>query len=103
MAWKKLCTTLNPTTLASRVKASSHASNTPKITDSKKADTAIEIWEDKLVELSAEYGETLTSKVKVAVLYAMLPKDLQERVLGKCAVSWDTDKEQEAAAIFGGT
>ena len=75
--------------------------NPPKITDAKKADVAIEMWEDKLVKLDVEYGETLSSKMKVAVLYAMLPKDLQERVLDKCAVSWDRAKEADAALILG--
>ena len=101
LAWKKLCTSLNPRTLASGVKSISQALNPPKITDAKKADVAIEMWEDKLVKLDVEYGETLSSKMKVAVLYAMLPKDLQERVLDKCAVSWDRAKEADAALILG--
>ena len=42
-----------------------------------------------MAKLSAEYGEEVSAKMKVAVLYAMLPKDLQERVLDKCAVNWD--------------
>ena len=92
---------LNPRTLASGVKSISQALNAPKITDAKKADVAIEMWEDKLVKLDVEYGETLSSKMKVAVLYAMLPKDLQERVLDKCAVSWDRAKEADAAMILG--
>ena len=49
---------------------------------------------------SAEYGEEVSAKMKVAVLYAMLRKDLQERVLDKCAVNWDGVKEAEAATIF---
>ena len=36
----------------------------------------------------------------MTVLYAMLPKDLQVKVLDKCAASWDKAKEQEAALIF---
>ena len=54
-----------------------------------------------LPKLSAEYGEEVSAKMKVAVLHAMLPKDLQERVLDKCAVNWDGAKEAEAAAIYG--
>ena len=73
----------------------------PKITDPKKADMAIEMWEDKLIKLNVEYGETLSSKMKVAVLYTLLPKDLQEKVLDKCAVSWDKVKETDTAVIFG--
>ena len=40
-------------------------------------------------------------KMKVAVLLVTLSEDLQERVLDKCAVNWDGEKEAEAAIIFG--
>ena len=75
--------------------------NPPKIVEPKRADLAIEMWEDKLIRLNIEYGETLSSKMKVAVLCTLLPKDLQEKVLDKCAVSWDKVKETDAAMIFG--
>lgn len=67
LAWKKLCTSLNPRTLASGVKAISQAMNPPRITDSKRADVAIELWEDKLVKLDIEYGETLSRDRKSVV------------------------------------
>ena len=100
LAWKKLCTSLNPRTLASGVKAISQVLTPVKITEAKKADIAIDVWEDKIAKLSIEYGETVSYKVRVAVLYGMLPKDLQERVLDKCAVSWDKVKESDAMTIF---
>ena len=99
-AWKKLSTTLNPRTLASGVKAISQVLAPSKIANAAKADAAIEDWEDKVVKLHIEYGETISAKMKVAVLYAMLPKDLQEKVLDKCAVQWDGAKEEEAATIY---
>ncbi len=40
---------------------------------------AIEMWEGKSAKLDVEYGGTLSSKMKVAVLYNMLPKAFQER------------------------
>ena len=101
LAWKRLCTTLNPRTLASGVKAISLVLNPGKIGSATKADTAIDAWEDKMAKLSTEYGEDISAKMKVAVLYAMLPKDLQERVLDKCAVNWDGAKEGDAAIIYG--
>ena len=100
LAWKKLCTTLNPRTLASGVKLISQAINPTKITDARKADVAIEMWDDKLVKLSTEYGEKLSDKLKVAVLYGMLPKDLQERALDKCAINWDQTREGDATTIL---
>jgi hypothetical protein len=100
LAWKKLCTTLNPRTLASGVKLISQVINPAKIVDARKADVAIEMWDDKLVKLSTEYGEKLSDKLKVAVLYGMLPKDLQERALDKCAINWDQTKEGDATLIL---
>ena len=100
-AWKKLSSTLNPRTLASGVKAISQVINPGKIINAPKADSMIDAWEDEMAKLSAEYGEEVSAKVKVAVLFAMLPKDLQERVLDKCAVNWNGAKEAEAAAIYG--
>ena len=100
-AWRRLSTTLNPRTLASGVKAISQVLNPGKIANATKADSMIDAWEDKMVRLNLEYGEVISAKMKVAVLYAMLPKDLQEKVLDKCAVSWDGAKEKDATIIYG--
>ena len=100
LAWKRLCTTLNPRTLASGVKAISQVLTPHKIPNAMKADTYIEAWEDKLVRLDVEYGEKVSSKMKVAVLYSMLPKDLQEKILDSCAVSWDSADEKQAETIY---
>ena len=100
-AWKRLSTTLNPRTLASGVKAISMVLNPGKIANGAKADVMIEVWEDRMAKLLSEYGEEISGKMKVAVLYAMLPKDLQERVLDKCTVNWDAGKsDQEAAKVY---
>ena len=100
-AWEKLSSTLNPRTLASGVKAISQVLNPGKIINAPKADSMIDAWDDKMAKLSAEFGEEVSAKMKVAVLHAMLPKDLQERVLDKCAVNWDGAQDAEAAAICG--
>ena len=92
---------MNPRTLASGVKAISQVLNPERITSAAKADIMIDAWEDKMVKLNLEYGEEISAKMKVAVLYAMLPKDLQERVLDKCAVSWDGANEKDATIIYG--
>ena len=98
---EKLSSTLNPRTLASGVKAISQVLNPGKIINAPKADSMIDAWEDKMAKLSAEYGEEISAKMKKALLQAMVPKDLQEIVLDKCAVNWDGAKEAEAAAIYG--
>ena len=52
------------------------------------------------MKLTTEYGQALTAKVKVAVLYGMMPKDLQEKILDECAVNWDQTSEAQAAELL---
>lgn len=100
LAWKRLTSSLNPRTLASGVKAISAVLTPPKVTQAMKADHCLDEWEDKLVKLNTEYGQAITAKVKVAVLYGMMPKDVQEKILDECAVSWDQTTEDEAATLL---
>ena len=100
LAWKRLTSSLNPRTLASGIKTISAALNPQRITVASKADAVVDEWEDKLVKLQTEYGEVLSSKMKVAVLYSMMPKDFQEKVLDDCAVAWDGTTEAGASGIY---
>ena len=50
-------------------------------------------WEVELVKFQTEYVEVSPSKMKVAVLYSMMPKDFQEKILDSCAVDWDGTSE----------
>ena len=80
LAWKKITSSLNPRILASGIKAISAVLSPGKMIAAK-ADVEIETWEDRMAKLSTEYGQEVSGKMKVAVLYSMLPKDLQEKVL----------------------
>jgi hypothetical protein len=100
LAWKKITSTLNPRTLASGIKMISAVLSPGKILSAAKADTEIESWEDKMSKLNTEYGQEVSGKVKVAVLYTMSPKDLQEKVLDECAVNRDATKKTEANKLF---
>ena len=100
LAWKRLTSSLNPRTLASGIKSISAALNPQKIATASKADSVVDEWEDKLVKLQTEYGQVLTNKMKVAVLYSMMPKDLQEKVLDACAVAWDGTSETDAGQLY---
>ena len=95
-----MSTSLNPRTLASSVTAISNVLNPWKITNAAKADFAIDAWEDNLAKLAREYGEVVSAKMRVAVLYSILPKDLQGLVLDKCVVSWEGAREEDAKLIF---
>ena len=100
LAWKRLVSTLNPRTLASGIKAISAAINPPRVTQATRADSALDDWEDKLAKVHSEYGQKLTSKMKVAVVYSMMPRDLQERITDACAVGWDHTSDGEADQMY---
>lgn len=100
LAWKRITSSLNPRTLAFGVKAVSLLLSPGRIAKAAKADSELDLWEDRMAKLSSEYGQNLSDKVNVAVLYSMLPKDLQERLLDECAVSWDETPEQEAGVLL---
>ena len=100
LAWKRLTATLNPRTLASGIKRISAVLSPGKITQAAKADVEIEQWEDAMTRLNIEYDQEISAKMKVAVLYSMLPKDLQEKVLDECSVNWDGTSEADAAEKF---
>ena len=71
-----------------------------KILQATKADIEQESWEDRMAALSMEYGQVLSANMKVEVLCALLPKDLQEKVLDECAVNWDETPETEGGVLF---
>ena len=100
LAWKRLTSSLNPRTLASGIKTISAALNPQRITMASKADAVVDEWKDELVKLQTEYGEVLSSKMKVAVLYSMMPKDFQEKILDACAVAWDGTSEAGAGELY---
>ena len=100
MAWKRLTSPLHPRTLASGIKAISAALNPTKVSQVSKADQALDEWEDKLAKLDAEYNQELTHKMKVAVMFSMVPKELQEKVLDACAVAWDGTSEAQCKDLY---
>ena len=57
----------------------------------------MEEWQGRLEKLATEYGETISSKVKLAILYGMMPREVQERLLDKCRGQWSTMKDDDIA------
>ena len=58
-------------------------------------DICIEEWESKLEQLNLEYGEVLSSKLRLAVLYGMLPMEVKEKVLDRCRIQWSSMRDEE--------
>ena len=96
LAWKRLTANSNPKTLASGLKCINAAHN-PKIVDVKTLDAQVEEWEAKLDRLSVEYGEAVSAKVRLAILYGMLPREIQEKVLDRCRIQWSSLRETDVA------
>ena len=67
LAWRRLSASLNPKTLASGLKCINAAHNPPRILDVRQIDVQVEEWQSKLEKLAAEYGETISSRVKLAI------------------------------------
>ena len=100
LAWKRLTSTHNPKTLASGLKSLMAVHNPPKITDIKKLDVQIEDWESRMERLSVEYSEHVSGKVRLAILYGMLPREIQEKMLDRCRTQWSHLKDEEVAKTF---
>ena len=47
-----------------------------------------------MAKMKIEYNETLTEKMKVAIVYGMLPKELQEKALGKRSVASEAELDR---------
>jgi hypothetical protein len=71
-----------------------------KITQAAKADMILDEWDEKLAKLRTQYSQDLTNKMKVALMYSMLPKDLQEKVFDACSVAWDGTSEGDARELY---
>ena len=71
-----------------------------KIGQTAKADHMLEAWEDRVKKLEVEYGEEIKPKLKIAVLYAMLPKDLQDRMMDHCGVNWEQIVADKAENLY---
>ena len=97
LAWKKLASSANPKTLASGLKCINLVHNPPRITEVRQIDICIEEWESKLEKLNLEYGEVVSPKVRLAILYGMLPREVQERVLDRCRIQWTSIRDDDLA------
>ena len=97
LAWKRLTANSNPKTLASGLKCINAAHNPPKIVDVRILDAQVEEWEARLDRLSVEYGEAVSAKVRLAILYGMLPREIQEKVLDRCRIQWSSLRETDVA------
>ena len=92
LSWKRLTSSLSPSTLASGIEAISAVLADVKIQQPTKADRDVEIWEDreKGTAQQSEYGQVL------------LDKNLQGGMscASECALDWVDSRETEAGVLF---
>ena len=79
------------------MKAINAAHHRARIVDPKLLDTQLEEWEGKLERLHIDYGEVVSNKVRLAILYSMLPREIHERMLDRCSMQWSSLREDDVA------
>jgi hypothetical protein len=78
--WRKLCNLSSPKTLAIAVVAMRNVQNPGQVSDPMKVEGAIDDWEDKIVKLENDFGEQMSYPMRIATLYGMVPKDMQDKL-----------------------
>ena len=78
IAWKKLYGRFNPTTPAKALAAMLEVMNPRKVVDVHLIPKAVDAWELKLIALKKEFNEDPSPRMKIALLLAMIPVDMQD-------------------------
>ena len=78
MAWKRLYARFNPTTPAKALTAMLEVMNPQKVQDVYMIPKAIDAWELKMLTLKKEFDEDPSPRMKVALLLAMIPAEMQD-------------------------
>jgi len=79
-AFYALCVRFNPKTPVRTLQFFTQIVNPTAIKNVREIPTIIEAWESKVSTLSSEHEETLSDKLKTAILVSMLPNELQDIV-----------------------
>ena len=80
-AWRLLTKKYAPTTALRGMQLMLSVVNAPKAKTHKDVSKCIDIWETRVQQLSRDFGEQLSPKMKAAILVSMLPTELQDAVV----------------------
>ena len=80
-AWRRLCARFSPTTPMRGMNLMMAVVSPPKAKSAREIARAIDVWEAKVLMLQRDFKETLSSKMKAALLVSMLPDDIQQSVI----------------------
>ena len=94
-AWQKLHRKFNPKTMARAIRLMTEVAGPRPVKDIREVDDAITNWEMKVKKLEAEFGEKLSSTMKVAVVTGMMPNSIQDYVYT------NVDENTQYSAVIG--
>ena len=78
MAWQKLHKKYNPRTVARAIRLMAEVASPPAVKDMKDVDSALTKWEGKVRQLRKEFNEGLSDHMRIAIVTAMLPSQVQD-------------------------
>jgi hypothetical protein len=98
VAWSKLFGKYNPRTTARAIKLLAEVCSPGQVKGAYEVEAAIAKWKTKVKTLEKEFGETIGENMKIAIITAMLPTNVQDYVFQ--TVSADTDFDSIMAKIL---
>jgi len=80
-AWNKLYCKYNPTTFSRGLQLLSKVVNPGRLTKYSDVESGIALWQEKVETLERQFGESLSPKMKSAILLNAMPTGLQDQVM----------------------
>ena len=80
LAWQKLHRKYNPKTMARAIRLITDVTGPKQVKKIREVATAITAWETRVRKLESEFGESLTSTMKIAIVTGMMPTSIQDDV-----------------------
>ena len=79
-AWQKLYRKYNPKTMARAIRLMTDVTGPKPVKEIREVEAAITLWETRVTKLHAEFNETMSPTMKIAILTGMMPTAIQDYV-----------------------
>ena len=80
LAWQKLHRKYNPKTMARTIRLMTDVAGPKQVKEIWEVEAAITAWETRVQKLESEFGESLTTTMKIAIFAGMMPTSIQDYV-----------------------
>ena len=80
LAWQKLHRKYNSKTMARAIRLMTDVTGPKQVKEIREVEAAITAWETRVRKLESEFGESLTSTMKIAIVTEMTPTSIQDYV-----------------------